>query len=383
MPNTMKHIALVTSIRINSGSGYRCTGIAKYLSLAGYDVTVSGVGRPGADEVGKARYRSIPDVGNIVLLVILAFVINLYLLVRYRPGIIIVSKPLPSSFLPARLYALLSRSKIILDIDDVEHDYWRERFLYRIVLERFEKYAAKRASFITTHSEELLEYLRTDIGIGEGKIGFLPQGIDTALFANADQRADLEKDAGLEGKSIVIYAAHFNVAVKDFSFILQMMARLVRKRRDLVLLVIGDGPTRAAYQQQADDLGLGDAVRFVGSVPHNDIGRYFAAAHVAINYLAPTPANICRASVKLREYLLCGLWVVCNDVGTDPRQFVRWLYSFPTGDLEGFCARVEEAVLRARQGRNVDAAHYIAAHYSWENIVRSFERQLEMPGGKK
>ena len=36
---------------------------------------------------------------------------------------------------------------------------------------------------------------------------------------------------------------------------------------------------------------------------------------VGINYMAPTKANQCRASIKVREYMAAGLNVVCNPVG--------------------------------------------------------------------
>ena len=44
------------------------------------------------------------------------------------------------------------------------------------------------------------------------------------------------------------------------------------------LTVAGSGPLRAAYERQAERLGLGEAVRFLGLVPHDEMRALFSAS---------------------------------------------------------------------------------------------------------
>lgn len=53
-------------------------------------------------------------------------------------------------------------------------------------------------------------------------------------------------------------------------------------RHHFLLQVVGDGPERASLEQHARDLDLADRVEFVGSVPYDTIGRFYADADVLV-----------------------------------------------------------------------------------------------------
>lgn len=50
-----------------------------------------------------------------------------------------------------------------------------------------------------------------------------------------------------------------------------------------VLLIVGDGPERAALEQQAQSLGVADRVIFVGAVPPAEVPRYYALGDVFVS----------------------------------------------------------------------------------------------------
>ena len=52
---------------------------------------------------------------------------------------------------------------------------------------------------------------------------------------------------------------------------------------DAVLLIVGDGPERAALEQQAQSLGVADRVIFVGAVPPAQVPRYYALGDVFVS----------------------------------------------------------------------------------------------------
>jgi glycosyltransferase involved in cell wall biosynthesis len=312
------NILILTSMRINSGSGFRVSAIAKYLAKRGYNVALTAIGEPCDKDNTLKRYVAIPDLVFFAVLVPLVFIVNLITAACFRPHLIIASKPLPSSFLPAWIIARFTGVKVVLDFDDLEHGYWSGSF-FSGLLRAFESFAIQKADIITTHSMDLSEYLTSKCSVCERKIWYLAQGIDNELFSMADDT--IRKSLGLTDKIVLVYAAHFNIASRDFTVILDTIARLKKTVSNVVLLAIGDGPMFKSYEQYALEAGIKDNVIFMGYVPHSKIGSYFAAGDIALSYLRPTHANRCRASIKLREYLLCGLAVVCNDIGRDLDQF--------------------------------------------------------------
>ena len=54
------------------------------------------------------------------------------------------------------------------------------------------------------------------------------------------------------------------------------------EHRDYELRVVGNGPEMASLQQHTRDIGLCDRVEFVGSVPYDSVGPYYANADVLV-----------------------------------------------------------------------------------------------------
>jgi glycosyltransferase involved in cell wall biosynthesis len=72
------------------------------------------------------------------------------------------------------------------------------------------------------------------------------------------------------------------VDLKGLGVLLPALAKLRDRHPDLSLTVVGDGPDRTRFERQADDLGLGDAVRFVGSASQDDVGRLLAESDIFV-----------------------------------------------------------------------------------------------------
>ncbi len=61
---------------------------------------------------------------------------------------------------------------------------------------------------------------------------------------------------------------------------LRIMARVVARRPDAVLVMAGDGPEREACEALAAELGLQDNVRFLGS--RDDVPQILAACDLVV-----------------------------------------------------------------------------------------------------
>lgn len=91
-----------------------------------------------------------------------------------------------------------------------------------------------------------------------------PNPIDTRLFTpNAGVRKELREQMHLQNAYVIGMVANFR-PVKNHPFILRVFAALCKEEPNAVLLLVGDGSTKAAVQKLAKDLQIADKVIFTG-----------------------------------------------------------------------------------------------------------------------
>jgi glycosyltransferase involved in cell wall biosynthesis len=73
------------------------------------------------------------------------------------------------------------------------------------------------------------------------------------------------------------------VAWKRIDRGLAIAASLAQKNVDFAYLIVGGGDERGALERRANELGIGDRVKFTGPVPQSEIFGYMNAADVFIS----------------------------------------------------------------------------------------------------
>ena len=108
------------------------------------------------------------------------------------------------------------------------------------------------------------------------RFAVVPNGIDMARYA-CDEAAHEQAKAelGLSGHPAVCHTGRL-IPVKNHEFLLQVFAQVVREFPDAVLLCAGRGELEEPLKARAAELGLGEAVRFLGVV--DDVPRLLRAA---------------------------------------------------------------------------------------------------------
>jgi glycosyltransferase involved in cell wall biosynthesis len=149
--------------------------------------------------------------------------------------------------------------------------------------------------------------------------------------------------------------------------VLPMLVDFLRNSDDTKVLVIGDGGKRQDFVNKVKAKGLRERIIFAGYIPHSDMPGVLKLAKVGINYMTPSKANQCRASIKVREYLAAGLNVVCNPVGEteifkDYVTFCNTLEEFPEAISKTLAVKDQERVRAAQE--------FVRAEYSWPRIVK-------------
>jgi len=151
------------------------------------------------------------------------------------------------------------------------------------------------------------------------------------------------------------------VPKKGFPVLLEACRRLTAQGVELRLTLAGDGPERGRIRELIDRQGLADRVSLPGAVPHREVARLMAKAHLLImpSLIAPSGDRDGIPNVIL-EALLCEVPVVASAVSGIPGVIregdTGWLTE--PGNPEALARTVAaaladpgEARRRAEQGR--------------------------------
>lgn len=199
-------------------------------------------------------------------------------------------------------------------------------------------------------------------GMPADKIRVHHTGVDLDLYRPVD-RAAAKAALGVEGPLIATVGAL--IERKGQGFALDALARLP----GATLLLIGDGPVRAALVRQADRLGISGRVRFLGSRPPEEVAELVAASDVM---LLPTRAEGI-ANVWV-ESLACGTPVVTCEAGG-----AREVIDTPAAgrvvarDAEALAEGVREVLIHAPEPEVVRRS---AERFSWERNAEELEAHL-------
>lgn len=118
--------------------------------------------------------------------------------------------------------------------------------------------------------------------VGEAHVEVLPAPFEPRAPTGADARARVRAELGIEADAAVllVVANHVEI-VKSLCTVLDALPALRRVRTGVVALLAGEGPDTASYRARVEELGVAEAVRFLGW--RADVGDLLAAADLLVH----------------------------------------------------------------------------------------------------
>jgi len=162
--------------------------------------------------------------------------------------------------------------------------------------------AAEKASALLAVSEALKQDM-VALGMNGGKISVHYTGLDPALFAPVDRLAAKQK-LGVSGPLFITTGALIRRKNQD------LVIRAMPSFPDAQLMLAGTGEEEQNYRTLAEQVGVADRIRFLGSVPHEQLAQLTAAADIAI--LVSKSEGLANAWI---EALACGTPIIISAAG--------------------------------------------------------------------
>ncbi|MBI1802290.1 MAG: glycosyltransferase [Chloroflexi bacterium] len=151
----------------------------------------------------------------------------------------------------------------------------------------------KRSPFIIPHA---------------AKCNVIHHGADLTRFTlTPDSLARAQRIRDEFGAPLVLFVGKFRY-YKGVEYLIEAMRDVPARA-----LIVGSGPMETVWQAKAQALGMTDHVRFLGSVPDQDLPTYYQAADLFV--LPSTLPSETWGAVQI-EAMASGLPCICTELGT-------------------------------------------------------------------
>ena len=165
----------------------------------------------------------------------------------------------------------------------------------------------------TTRIMTVSEGLRTkclELGCAPTQVQTIYQGIDPDVFYPGNRPAMRQK-LGLDPTHEVLIWVGRMVPIKGLDLLIDAFAQVHADRPQVRLYLLGDGPSKADVEYEANRRGLSEVIRCVGAVGHDRLADWYRAADLCVlSSLSEGLPNV------LREALACGTPFVSTNVGS-------------------------------------------------------------------
>jgi PEP-CTERM/exosortase A-associated glycosyltransferase len=243
---------------------------------------------------------------------------------------------------------------------------------YRLAA-RLEERVLQSAGRVVTISEAL----RADLiarGVAAEKIFEAPNGVDTEFFRPQQPDAELIAELGLEGYTVVGFIGSFYL-YEGLDCLVEAICRLLERRRDVKLLLVGEGEFAARLREMIPDQWR-DYFVLTGKIPHDQVRRYYSVMDILVYPRVSSRLTCLTTPLKPLEAMAMERVVVGSRVG-GMRELVRegeTGFLVEAGEAAAFAGIIAELAdnveLRRAVGRRARKA--VVAERDWLRIAERY-----------
>jgi 1,2-diacylglycerol 3-alpha-glucosyltransferase len=203
---------------------------------------------------------------------------------------------------------------------------------------------------------QAMEILLRELGV-RAPISVVPSAIDVERFAGGRRSALVRARLGCNDDAPLALVVSRLAMEKNLELALDALARTPELR----LAVVGEGPHRAALEERARRLGVGDRVRFTGSLARERLPDVYASVDAFV-----FPSTTDTQGLVLAEALAAGLPVIAADSEAS-RDVLVGAGRLVAADPEALADAIRAALAA---GRDQSAVHLAFSRFTVEMQTR-------------
>jgi N-acetyl-alpha-D-glucosaminyl L-malate synthase BshA len=230
------------------------------------------------------------------------------------------------------------------------------------------RWSMEQSDHVTGVSDWLVEETRQELG-AHLQVETIPNAVDTDSFSPDRARAELRSRFAPQGELLLAHVSNFR-PVKRTGDVLRIFAKAA-KDLPASLLMIGDGPDRAAAETLARELGIWERVHWLGII--DDTAPLLASSDL---FLLPSENE--SFGLAALEAMACGLPVIATASGGMPEVIVdgETGYLAPVGDIDAL-AEGTRRLLEDVPRRSLFAAtgrQRVEERFRWDPVISQYEK---------
>ncbi len=251
--------------------------------------------------------------------------------------------------------------------EEMQHERGQIRALFEL-LSRIEGLNARTADAVLTTSRYCQAAVERHYRVPPGAVRLIPEGIDLARW----QALARDVPRGGDGATILCVARQY--PRKHVADLLRAMPALRRAVPRARAIIAGDGPEHANLRALAGELGLGQAVRFTGALPDDQLAQLYRQADV---FCLPSVQE--GFGIVFLEAMACGLPVVATRSAAIPEVVPDRAAGLlvPPSDPPALAGALTELLqspqLRAEYGQS---GQEHVAQFDWPRVADLFLQQV-------
>jgi glycogen synthase len=248
------------------------------------------------------------------------------------------------------------------------------------VMRMLEGWMLRRAGAVVVISQQLAEEV-VSRGVARSKVFHVPNGVDVATFAPMAADETLRREHGLEGKVVFGFVGGFH-SYEGLDILVRAFAILAAQAPQAHLLLVGDGPAKAAVCAEVRRFGVEAQVVVAGPVAHVDARRWYSLCDVLVYPRRASRLTELTTPLKPLEAMAMGKIVVGSDVG-GLRELIRTgetgLLCRP-GDAEALGSLLKDITqqLHCRSALGAAARRWVCAERDWRRLVPIYGRAYQL-----
>jgi glycosyltransferase involved in cell wall biosynthesis len=289
----------------------------------------------------------------------LTFVACAFLLcLRRQPWVMWLEQPWPEDYRPLWTRSISARSRFARSI--------RARALSSLLRHTHRVFCIGTSAVEAYHRR----------GASPDKLVCIPYCCNTDRYRSADAAAvrAIRERYHLDGKTVFLFSGQL-IERKGVDILLRAFGELAKSRRDIAVIILGDGPLRQSLDSFVSQ-DFRDLVHFVGHVEQSELPPYFHAAHVFV-----LPSRHDGWGVVINEACAAGLPVISTSAAGAARDLVvDGVNGFvlPRDDVAGLTDKMSFFVSNPDQVRVFgDRSKEKAAAFSVEHGAELFRENAE------
>lgn len=253
------------------------------------------------------------------------------------------------------------------DPDTVAAQYgWPETYYLR---RRAEAQVRSQVDAVVTLSDGMAHHIAAE-GTDRALVQVVPNAVDPARFDGLVADPALVAELGFAPGTVVVGYISSLVEYEGIDVLLRGFAAARRHADGLGMVIVGEGTERPGLEQLADELGIAEAVRFTGQVPHAQVHRYYGVIDIIVVPRRSSRVTELVTPLKPYEAMAAGRAIVMSDVAAlagigAECGAVDLFRADDSDDLARVVASLARDPQRRRQmGR--DARAWVLEHRTWQ-----------------